>query len=131
MTYMGVCDLFLPVDDVSVSTLLWTSGDRPNVAGSDITKSSAIIGATLERQAEGLMPSKWKPVVRTVINQLLQRALHIYEAKRMPIRRARVILRLLALDAAEDGELSNLAELKDRALEAEALLQAEVRNHLF
>lgn len=82
ITYLGAAELFLEKEASLLKSL--TSAGVPTLC----------IGAVLERQIDSLEASKWKPEIQRVIACLLDDLLVIYTAE-YPIRRARVILRLL------------------------------------
>ncbi|PFH48873.1 hypothetical protein AMATHDRAFT_148907 [Amanita thiersii Skay4041] len=85
VSYMGASELLLQPKDVSLSPALQSQD----------TLSAPIIGAVLERQIVGLEGSRWKSGIKDVVARLLEDALAVYSSEKMPIRRARVLLRQL------------------------------------
>lgn len=90
-TYIGTCELLLQPLEISLRRPLEACG-----FGADV------VGAILERQAESLEGSLWKEGgVREVVQTLMLDALDVYSCPKgdiaigMPIRRARVLIRLL------------------------------------
>ncbi|KAI0344016.1 hypothetical protein BDW22DRAFT_1114942 [Trametopsis cervina] len=123
MSYIGLCDLFLPIEQVSLKVLLSHLMTAENNAKS---QTRATLGALLERQAEGLESSKWKPAVHNAVCHLLQDALEIYTPQDMPVRRARVILKYLETAlSTNDDKATSLSTTEELALEAEALLRTK------
>ncbi|KAF8623369.1 hypothetical protein AX17_007447 [Amanita inopinata Kibby_2008] len=87
VSYMRTCELLLEPAQISLSQpSTWTDARMP---GPDV------IGALVERQITGLEGSKWKSNVKPVLARLLQDAAKLYNADKMPVRRARVLLRRL------------------------------------
>lgn len=126
MSYMGLCDLFLSTEEVSVGILLAKPGADPKNGERDTLDRCMVIGVLLERQAEGLMESKWKPAIRSSIARLLQEAIQLYGPQDMPVRRARAIFTSLGLTVLADGGWNDPHELEELAQQAEGLLQSEV-----
>lgn len=117
MTYLGVCELLLPVQEVSVKTHFRNKPVR-----------DAVLGALLERQAEGLGSSKWKPAVHNAIGNLLQDALAVYNSQSMPIRSARVMLKQLEHASSSNGKGASLVDNPEQLVKkADTLLRTEVR----
>ncbi|KAI0700451.1 peptidase family C50-domain-containing protein [Cytidiella melzeri] len=118
MTYMGICDLFLPAEEVSLKA--------QRIADVSDSESNAVLGALLERQAEGLDSSKWKPAVHNAICRILQDALEVYPPQNMPVRRARVMLKCFELTSSTAGKgMCLVDDVEKFALEADTILQAE------
>jgi separase len=66
--------------------------------------SQAVVGALLEQQIESQAGSKWKTNVREVISHILTQALEVYEGREMPIRRSRVLVKLMEFSYHEAPE---------------------------
>lgn len=123
MTYTGVCDLLLPIEAVSLKS--W-SPRLPNGLNKDLDKFS-IVGALLERQVESLESSKWKPAIQGAMGKLLQDAMKVYGRQKMPIRKARVIIKCLELASSANGKGPCIVDdIEHYALEADGLLQVTV-----
>ena len=69
LTYAGLCDLYMEPKAVSLRGSMTNLFIGRNEANVDQFRRT-VVGALLERQAEGLLESKWKPPVRKVIGQL-------------------------------------------------------------
>ncbi|GJE92064.1 cysteine peptidase C50 [Phanerochaete sordida] len=95
LTYTGICDLWLEPQAVSLKSHLIDCFVPEGLSLGHTATRKVIIGAILERQVESLDSCRWKPAGRKAIRFLLEQALRIYDAKEMPIRRARVILKQL------------------------------------
>ncbi|KAI0089987.1 peptidase family C50-domain-containing protein [Irpex rosettiformis] len=119
MTYTGICDLFLPVEEVSLKGLFTRS---TNVK--ENSSLNAIAGALLERQVDGLDGVKWKPAVHSMMGKLLQDALEVYNPQKMPVRRARVMLKCLEMACSTNGKATSIVDdLEEFVIEADGLLQ--------
>ena len=122
LTYTGVCDLLLHPQSVSLRPHFvdcYVPEDSP--VGSDVARR-IVIGSILERQAQSLDSCKWKDSGRKAIQFLLKEALHVY-TNDMPIRRARVILKMLELiHSSYDTFPDACASYEDLGDEAESLL---------
>ncbi|KAI0703447.1 hypothetical protein BC835DRAFT_1517213 [Cytidiella melzeri] len=115
---MGIRDLFLPAEEVSLKA--------QRIADVSDSVSNAVLGALLERQAESLDSSKWKPAVHNAICRILQDALEVYPPQKMPVRRARVMLKCFELTSSTAGKGMCFADDVEKfALEADTILQAE------
>ncbi|KAG6831576.1 hypothetical protein H0H87_004795 [Tephrocybe sp. NHM501043] len=82
VTTLGACELLLEPSAVSLISL-------------DLN-DAAVTGVLLERQAECLESMRWKEGIPTIISHLLGDAVNVY-GPRMPVRRARVLLKCLEL----------------------------------
>ncbi|EPQ52368.1 hypothetical protein GLOTRDRAFT_80657 [Gloeophyllum trabeum ATCC 11539] len=102
VTYIAACELFRQPGDVSLS------GPMEGVLPAD-DSSRCIVGAILERQVDGLDGSKWKDGVENVISALLTDCLAVYEPQKMPIRRARVLVRCLEASYYGSGNAQRFA----------------------
>ncbi|KAJ3553303.1 hypothetical protein NM688_g3687 [Phlebia brevispora] len=128
LTYGGLCDLYLEPNAVSLATHL-----KAVFVGHDTRHAtqvqSTVLGALLERQLETLEGSKWKPDIRKAMDLFLSALLEIYEAIHMPIRRARVMLKILemAYHTPENLGASPIDKLhiRDIAAQADKLLTTE------
>ena len=90
VSYLGACDLLLSPEEVSI--LSTVTNPAPGLDPASLEPSVA--GALLERQLDGLEPSRWKDGVREIFIKLLQDALKVYGGA-MPVRRARVLVRCM------------------------------------
>lgn len=97
VTYMGICDLFCDPSEVSAKTWLGACLRRGVCQQEDDEDLPCIIGAILERQADAFASSRWKREVRNATYTLLVDALDFYTPQKRPIRRSRVLLKLLEL----------------------------------
>lgn len=125
LTYLGISELFLPVQEVSLKSELSQSiGDNASKVDRD-----AVLGALLERQVESLDSSKWKPAVHNAMGKLLQDALEVYTRQNMPVRRARVMLKCLELASATNGKGARLVDdPEELVLEADTILRSKARS---
>ena len=122
VTYTGICDLFLPVEEVSLRGELAHS-----FHAKDKHAIAAIAGALLEKQVDGLESSKWKPAVHNMMGKLLKDALKVYSSQKMPIRKARVMLKCLQLEHSSNGKAASIVDdLEEFVIEADELLRARV-----
>ncbi|KAH9945510.1 peptidase family C50-domain-containing protein [Amylocystis lapponica] len=125
-TYLGVCELLRAPPELSAR--IWLEGVRLDDPAGDCMEGTqtwkCVVGALLERQAESLAGSRWKPGVRAVVRHLLGDALVVYVPTERPLRRARVLVRRLELAYHAGLEADDLdpVEIGD---EVQALLSAE------
>lgn len=90
VSYLGACDLLLSPEEVSIFSTV--TNPAPGLDPASLEPSVA--GALLERQLDGLEPSRWKDGVREIFIKILQDALKVY-GEAMPVRRARVLIRCM------------------------------------
>lgn len=90
VSYLGACDLLLLPEEVSILS----TTTSPALGSDSASLEPSIAGALLERQLDGLEPSRWKDGVREIFIMLLQDALRVY-SEAMPVRRARVLIRCM------------------------------------
>lgn len=125
VSYVGACELLLTPEQVSLHQSL-----APPCSKLDLR----IVGILLEYQYESLFPHRWKEGAGPVLVRLLLDMLRIYGTKDdisgylMPIRRARVLLRVLEFvyRDEEDPEVT-VGQLGYRSVQA---LGEEVRDLL-
>lgn len=126
LTYTGVCDLLLQPQAVSLRLHLAECFVPAGLSLDDAATRKVIIGAVLERQLQGLDGCRWKTSGRKAIRFLLDEILQIYDAKNMPIRRARVILRQLEyLHSSQSTDTQDIFNLEALGKEADSLLAKE------
>lgn len=122
MTYAGVFDLLLPPDQVSLKPHL-SNCFVENASQDAAATRRQLIGALLERQIESLDSCKWKERGRRAIRCFLEQALKVYDAEEMPIRRARVILKLLEhIHSNPDATADGCSSYEELGQQAESLL---------
>ena len=142
ISYIGACELFLPMEDVSLKSAVncATTPETSHGANSPIVHSR-IVGALLERQLDSLEPSRWKESVRGVFVRLLRDALDVYRVEdvvdssnRMPVRRARVLVRCMEFVYRDHGQDEwsrfGFANVDEIGCEIERLVMMSVRSFL-
>jgi separase len=122
LTFTGVCDLLLQPQAISLRPY-FADYFIPNDVSTNASAARRIItGALLEFQAQSLDGCKWKEDGRKAINYFLDEAFQVY-GEDMPIRRARVILKLLELvHCGYDAALGANSTYTDLGKEVESLL---------
>ncbi|EKM60615.1 uncharacterized protein PHACADRAFT_203784 [Phanerochaete carnosa HHB-10118-sp] len=115
LTYIGICDLLLEPRAVSLKPHLVGCFVPEGLSLDSAAARKVIIGAVLERQVQSLDGCRWKMSGCKAVKFFLNEALRVYDAKPMPIRRARVVLKQL-----EYFQSSQSANAQD-ALDPEAL----------
>ena len=149
VSHIGACELLLPPEEVSLLSAVICSPSQRGAAATSLGSSPSlrldpgVAGALLERQLDGLEPSRWKEGVRDIYVKLLKDALHVYKidaghtdpspsSECMPIRRARVLTKCMEFayrdqNGAEDVCAAlGLGNVEDIADEVESLASKEV-----
>lgn len=123
LTYTGICDLLLHPRAVSLKSHFSRCYIPEDVPLDTTAARRAITGIILERQIDSLDSCKWKEHGRKAIRSLLDEALATYAVQDMPIRRARVILKLLEyMHSSFDFVSGERITAEDLGREAELLL---------
>lgn len=129
LTYLGLCDLYKDPCEVSLGQF------KHAFSGIDVNDEEvcrSIIGALLERQVQSLQGSIWKLPVQNAVHVFLTELLELYDARTMPVHRARVLLRQLELLYHQETVADRLQDstiIEDIVAEAEDLLTVGVRFH--
>ncbi|KAF9445711.1 hypothetical protein P691DRAFT_734529 [Macrolepiota fuliginosa MF-IS2] len=119
VTYIGLSELLISAEQVSLQHSL------SKCTTSNTLKDPRVVGILVEQQVESLEQRGFKDSIQRAIRSLLESALKVYdEGTGMPLRRARVTLRLLeVLYRAED--VPAFQHIQAMAQEVEVLLSAE------
>lgn len=140
VSYLGACELLLPMEEVSLKSAVNCATTPGTSHGANPTiVDPCIVGALLERQLDSLEPSRWKESVRGVFVRLLQDALDVYRVEdvagsssKMPVRRARVLVRCMEFvyrDHDQDGwSAFGFANIDEMGCEIERLAMMSVRS---
>lgn len=135
VSYIGACRLSLPADQISLLS------QHPSHESDPIVLEPSITGALLERQLVSLEPSQWQESVRAVSIKIIHDILSVYSkegvgagslgASSMPVRGARVLVRLLELLYWEHTDTLctslGFGSVGDIAEKIETLLGSDVR----
>ncbi|KAF5357177.1 hypothetical protein D9756_006793 [Leucocoprinus leucothites] len=116
VTYIGLHELLMPIEQISF---------QHSLSSSDAVKDPQIIGALVEQQVESLEQRGSRDSIQRSIRALLESAMKVYGGEvNMPIRRARVMLRLLEILYRADN-IPAFEEVQKIPQEVEALLSTE------
>ncbi|KAF8986511.1 peptidase family C50-domain-containing protein [Cyathus striatus] len=142
VTYMGACELFLSPEEVSLrpSDIILDSRSANSSSQSEdpqppkVFFDPRIIGLLLERQLKSLESCRWKEGVKPIYSKILKDLGATYRdtiGERMPIRRARVILKWIEFvfsadsDEKNEGMEGSITDVEEVALEVKRLLSNE------
>lgn len=126
-TYMGVCELLRDPSDVSAKSWFTPYSDGIGRLWND-EDNACIVGAILERQAYVLLGSQWKTKASAAAYRFLTDALRLYCPEKRPLRRSRVLLKLLELRCFTGTNQSNEhSSVHEIGLELQHLLASKVR----
>lgn len=121
LTYLGINELLIPAEHISFQHSL------SKCTTSELLKNPRIMGILVEQQVESLEQRGSKGSIRRAIRVLLEGVLEVYDREvKTPVRRARVMLRLLETMYRAD-EVPAFERIQAMAREIEELLSAEVR----
>ncbi|KAH8099548.1 peptidase family C50-domain-containing protein [Cristinia sonorae] len=115
VTYMGICELFMNPEDVSLARHFTVQDDATRV----------VVGILLERQIQSLEPSRYKPAVKTAISTLLDKSLDVYSSNTFPIRRAGIWVKWLEISYFGIDEFGEEKSAKVVGEETQELLSRE------
>lgn len=124
LTYLGMNELLIPAEQISFRHSL------SKCSSSEPLNNPKILGLLVEQQVESLEQRGSKGSIQRAIRVLLESALEVYDGEvKTPVRRARVMLRLLEVMYRTD-EVPAFERIQEMNREIEKLLSAEVRFHL-
>lgn len=132
MTYTGICDLRLDPSAVSLKTYQIPEGvSSPDKSHDRDTMRSAIVGILLEKQVEALEGCRWKDYAREAMHHFLNDALEAYHTGKTPIRRARILLKILELSQSNSEGTLSAVDYDDVGEEVDTLLSSKVFTIIF
>ncbi|KAJ3567488.1 hypothetical protein NP233_g6332 [Leucocoprinus birnbaumii] len=116
VTYVGLNELFIPIEQITF---------QHSLSSSDAVKDPRIIGALVEQQVESLEQRGARDSIQRSIRALLESAVKVYDGEvKMPVRRARVTLRLLEVLYRMEN-VPPFEDIQKMTQEVENLLSAE------
>ncbi|EKM75331.1 hypothetical protein AGABI1DRAFT_80074 [Agaricus bisporus var. burnettii JB137-S8] len=120
LTYLGMNELLIPAEQISFRHSL------SKCSSSEPLNNPKILGLLVEQQVESLEQRGSKGSIQRAIRVLLESALEVYDGEvKTPVRRARVMLRLLEVMYRTD-EVPAFERIQEMNREIEKLLSAEI-----